>query len=192
LILRFGQLIQYTGAVNMTHHLDKQLFNTVRNASAPVDDVVKLLGKGADPNRRGKCGSTPLERAAANGHFEIAKLLLDAGADTSIRSDADTTPLFMAAAYGHLAIVQLLLDHGAKPNAYRDHGPSPLYHAIWNGHTEVVKLLLRYGADPDYDSGGWSASKYAQRCGDTEMARIIKTVRWSPDAGRSSKVNDGK
>lgn len=175
----------------MTRHLDKQLFNAVRDASASVDEVVELLRQGADPNRRGKCGSTPLEKAASNGHFEIVKLLLDAGADPSIRSDDDGTPLYWAAANGHVSILQLLLDHGAEPNAYRDHGQAPLLHAISAGHTDIVRLLLTYGADRNYVYFGSSALDYAQRCRDTEMSRIITTTHWSPrHTGRQDKAGD--
>ena len=45
------------------------------------DSVVALLNGGADPNRRGDGGSTPLLMAAGYGYFDIVGILLDYGAD---------------------------------------------------------------------------------------------------------------
>ena len=56
---------------------------------------------------------TPLMAAAANGHREVAELLLAAGADVHVRNIDGWTALTFAAAAGHAAIIELLLLHGA-------------------------------------------------------------------------------
>jgi ankyrin repeat protein len=183
---RYADAIDAESELEMSRHLDKELFNATRDASASLAEAAALIEQGADPNRRGKCGSTPLEKAASNGHVEIARLLLGAGADHSIRSDDDSTPIYWAAANGHLEIVSMLLDHGADPNSYRDQGQSPLFHAISHGHVGVVRLLLESGANPDYDYRGSTAVDYAQRYGDAEMLRVVQNTRWSPKNDRKS------
>ena len=47
-------------------------------------DAEKMIKAGADLNRQGKNGRTPLYVAAFNGHAKLVQLLLSAGADPNI------------------------------------------------------------------------------------------------------------
>jgi ankyrin repeat protein len=65
-------------------------------------------------------GATPLHLAAANGHAEIARLLLENGAPVNARGGwFNATPLHWAAQGGWVETAALLLEHGADP-AVRD------------------------------------------------------------------------
>ncbi|PSN59252.1 hypothetical protein BS50DRAFT_475913, partial [Corynespora cassiicola Philippines] len=55
--------------------------------------------------------------AAANGHVEMAKLLLDKGANVNAEGGEYGNALQEASDRGHKEIVQLLLDKGANVNA---------------------------------------------------------------------------
>ena len=103
----------------MARHLGQSLYRETAKASASIDAVRKLVDRGADVNRRFKCGNTPLWEAAFRGHLEIAQLLVDAGADPKIVSDDGSGPLHWAAAGAFAEIVDLLLNHGADPNERR-------------------------------------------------------------------------
>ena len=78
-------------------------------------------GVAADPNQaRTVTGSTPLFKAAQNGHDAVVKLLLAPGVGLKLEANpnqAETkygcTPLYMAAENGHEAVVKLLLAGGA-------------------------------------------------------------------------------
>ena len=51
-------------------------------------EVVRLLVEaGADKDKAGNHGSTPLSIARSGGHYEIAKLLVEAGADDNEYDD---------------------------------------------------------------------------------------------------------
>ncbi|XP_039747690.1 uncharacterized protein LOC120624931 [Pararge aegeria] len=59
--------------------------------------------------------STPLHRAAKNGHVEVVQVLLAAGIDPNIRTNSGT-PLHEAACFGKASVVRILLEAGADLN----------------------------------------------------------------------------
>jgi hypothetical protein len=89
-----------------------------------IDVVSRLLRAKADPNARYK-GSTPLWWAAANGHYEIARMLIDAGADVST-PDTETrwSPLMNATFSGHTRIMDLLRSRNARTDQTSASGES--------------------------------------------------------------------
>ena len=84
--------------------------------------------------------------AAANGHQEVAALLLSNGAYIDKQNNNGWTPLFKAAHEGHCDIAALLLSNGADIDKQSNKGTTPLYMAAQKGHQEVVVLLLSNGA----------------------------------------------
>ena len=98
-------------------------------SDASREIVSNSISAGADIQRTGTNGWTPLHMAAARGDVAKAKLLIDAGAQVNQRTkiDAEETPLMEAAFLGQPETVQLLLDHGADASM-RDviHNRTPL------------------------------------------------------------------
>jgi ankyrin repeat protein len=95
--------------------------------SGSLEVVRALLEGGARVD--GRYGYGAMSIAAANGHHEIAKLLLDRGADLMARSEDE--PWFFAALFnGHVDVIRLALDRGVDVNvrAY-DGGPTMLQFA---------------------------------------------------------------
>jgi ankyrin repeat protein len=93
-------------------------------------------------------GATPLRYAAANGHVEIARLLLQNGAEVNARSIPGYTPLHWAAYKGHVDIIHLLVENGADLEAQSNSRSRALHHATSNGEFPFVKeLISRYHVD---------------------------------------------
>ena len=96
-------------------------------------------------------GSTPLHLAAANGHADLAALLVDKGALLGVRDDREDTPLQAAAREGRWEVVGLLADR-IKPGsgAVLDNpdfdGATLLHLASEAGRADIVKLLLCEGS----------------------------------------------
>lgn len=84
-----------------------------------LDEINRLLDRGADPMAKDGRGHTPLSEAAVQGHVEVVRFLLDWKAPV-----------------------------GTDPNAQGSDGRSSLHRAAFQGHVEVVKLLLERGSDP--------------------------------------------
>ena len=80
-----------------------------------IEAVKQHLAAGTDVNVKGGfADGTPLHYAAANGHKEIAELLIEKGADLNAKDEDGGTPLDVAIQFKELETVDLLRKHGGK------------------------------------------------------------------------------
>ena len=105
-----------------------------------------LLDSGADPNRRGGNGNSPLLEAVAAGQAAAARVLLAAGANPNLASSGGRTPLIEAAHGGRVEIARMLIAAGADLNTAERGAGTPLEAAEREGHTEMAALLRGSGA----------------------------------------------
>ena len=121
--------------------------------------VTEFLRAGADPDARGRDGSTPLHHASATflrrpterrGQSAVIAALLDGGADPNARDTAGATPLHHIARgrFDNADAAVLLLEAGADPNAPDLDGETPLHAAFTQLNPRVAGRLLDHGADP--------------------------------------------
>ena len=104
-----------------------------RGKGAP-DGVRALAEAGADLNATDPDGTTALNMAIINAHYEVAALLVEKGASLDVGDAAGMTPLYAAIDMRHQE--PLINRPLAKPS-----GPmTPL---------DMVKVLLAHGADPN-------------------------------------------
>ena len=88
-------------------------------------------------------GNTPLQHAARNGLFDVArKLVLERNAEVNSRNRHGSTPLLLASEYGHTDVVQLLLENNADVDVHDADGDTPLHCAALGGQIEVAQILL--------------------------------------------------
>jgi serine/threonine-protein phosphatase 6 regulatory ankyrin repeat subunit B len=105
-------------------------------------------------NLKGFQECTPLMRAVAAGHVEIARWLLDQGADATQRALRGVRPLDLAAEAGRLEIMQVLHEHNpALLNLLGGGDQSALINATANNQAGSVTWLLARGADPAQRAG---------------------------------------
>jgi ankyrin repeat protein len=118
-----------------------------------------LLQLGAEPDRPGREGRTPLGACALTGPLEAARALLGAGAAVDARDAEGATPLHHASQRGEAPLVDLLLAHGASAD-FADHdGRTPLMRTRTDA---VARLLCDHGADPGLrDNAGQTALHHA-------------------------------
>jgi ankyrin repeat protein len=110
-------------------------------------EIAKLLVKyGADINKKGSCGNTPLFNALCNNRdIVVIKELVNLGADVHLKNNCYTTTLMQCER--DINILRYLLDLGVDVNAQDLYGNTTLmYEACF---LEAVKLLIRYGANID-------------------------------------------
>ena len=87
-------------------------------------------------------GSTPIQRAAGNGHPEVLALLLDYDKKKLINHETlNKTPLHWACKHGHLQCVKILVQHGADPTVRNPNNKCPVEMAMEKGHREIVRFL---------------------------------------------------
>lgn len=112
----------------------------------------QLLDLGAEPNKAGRGGITPLINAAVGSRRPSALIaqLVDGGADTEQRmeSPGDTalTAAIIEGEDGGIEAVKALLAHGAGVQTPGRNGGLPLGWALARGREDVVRALLDAGA----------------------------------------------
>jgi len=115
-----------------------------------VDNILK---SGVDVNQKtGLFCFTALHLACANGHKDVAELLLENGADVNAENKGGHTPLHIAtrSTQCHEDIVQLLIDRGANINSKtKRQSNTALHYAVQNGYKAVVRVLIDAGAVSD-------------------------------------------
>ena len=99
-----------------------------------------LLAAGADPNAKGKCGTTALMNAIKIGNVEARKLLIDKGAELHSKH------LWHAIRFGTVDIIALLLDKGFDLEEKFD-GQTYLITAARYAELDALKLLVERGVD---------------------------------------------
>src|SRR5436190_1263424 len=87
-----------------------------------INEVNRLIEKGAYINDVDKYGNTALIFAASHCPKEIVKLLTERGADINHENKEGSTALMEAAKEGHKEIVELLIERGADINHVNKYG----------------------------------------------------------------------
>lgn len=117
-------------------------------AAAGRADVVKLLAsQGAELDRPGADGLTPMGAAAWNGQRSTVQLLWRLGADVRVFSRNGQTPLHLAALAGHVEIVDDLLKRGAPIELLNRGRETALDVAAFAMQDAVMDRLIQGGAD---------------------------------------------
>jgi cytohesin len=112
-----------------------------------LDEVHRILDKGADIEAKDDHGRTPVSWAAERGHAEAVGVLLKAGADIEAKDGYGRTPVSWAAERGHAEAMGVLLKAGADIEAKDDYfGRTPVSWAAERGHAEAVGVLRNRGS----------------------------------------------
>jgi ankyrin repeat protein len=90
---------------------DKALTTAASNGD--VEEMRRLIDRGANINAVVLDDLTPLTVAAKRGRIDAVRLLIASGANVH-KPSGDLSPLFFAASNGHVAVVRLLLESGAS------------------------------------------------------------------------------
>jgi ankyrin repeat protein len=128
--------------------------------------ALKLIELGADVNKAGDNGMTPLICAATNNHGRVAELLVQKGAAKDKASRGGTTPLMAACCHGHMAVATILLDNGCNGDLVDNRGRTALHWAAARGDVEVAQVLFRHGVKLDVrDNHGRTPADLATELG---------------------------
>jgi ankyrin repeat protein len=107
-----------------------------------------IIERGGDPKRPDRSGRTPLMKAAARGHLNVADVLLEHDcAINATSSDDSVSALYAAASNNHESVVDLLIKSGANLNVIDCDNMTPLMAAAARGHWNIAQKLISSGAD---------------------------------------------
>jgi hypothetical protein len=112
----------------------------LRTAYGGHFEMLKWVCKnGADVNKGGTNGVTPLLAAVGSGHEAVVRALFEMSADVNKTWVFGATPLYFAIQEGLNAMVwMVLIEAGADVNKSGDEGRAPLHAAAEEGHEGVV------------------------------------------------------
>ena len=97
--------------IHCSHDLGQQLCDASRDGR--VDEVERLLARGAPVDWTDWCGWTALQWACWNSHPDVVKILTQQdGIDVNVQDTDKDTALYLACYKGHLKCVQLLVATG--------------------------------------------------------------------------------
>jgi len=160
-------------------------------ADGDVVQVKQLLEHGADPNERAENGATPLHKAIAAHHLDVAEELLNAAADIDAKHPGyyGATPLMLAAEHDDIDAGALLLRRGADVDAVDANHDTALNWAAYYGFTQFSKLLLDEGADPSIRGHG-NALEIAMRRGHQPLVEMLarRMGVWHEPEGADAKL----
>lgn len=139
-----------------------------------VDVLVLLVHH--DPsvaNLKAADGSTPLHRAAANGHGLCCNVLLSCGADSKMQDQSGLEPTEIAMLGNHPGTLAVL---GGTPDTPSADDRGTLHQAARNGDTSLTRSLIAQGADPgQLDDLGCTPIRLAAETGHTLVLNELVT-----------------
>jgi len=97
-------------------YLNQQFLRACEYGS--LEEVRRLLAKGADVNTVTEFRSTPMHQAVWRGRVDVVYLLVEHGAKVDSPNLLDETPLMEAVSNRRVETVKALLEAGANPNAF--------------------------------------------------------------------------
>ena len=139
-----------------------KFINSVKTATP--DQIVEMLGNGADINTKGRKGITPLMSALEANNIPAIKLILDNGPDINAADNNGKTVLMYALEYGtDYRILEKIIDLGADLNKTETKfGNTPLIYIAELRKNEnqrnknllplFAKILIKKGADLDIEN----------------------------------------
>ncbi|HBL98295.1 TPA: hypothetical protein DDZ86_01480 [Candidatus Dependentiae bacterium] len=144
--------------------LDQELLKTTSKVDISVEDIKKLLDKGANVNAKDLDDWTPLIKVCFQNNFEVAKLLIEKGANVNAKNLNNQTPLLEACFHYNFKLVKLLIENSANVNAKNNQNKTPLDIAIKtmnhprsskaSQYIPLIRLLVENGASLFTISGG--------------------------------------
>lgn len=112
-----------------------------------MEEVVRLVEKGASFSTPYEGGKTALHWAVLGGNLKIVAFLITKGASVNIRDNNSSTPLQLSGIKRNLDIVKLLVQQGADINHKDKYGWTALHYFTYYEFNLGVKYLLVQGAD---------------------------------------------
>ena len=170
---------------------DKQdmLVNAV-HANDPIAIERAVMRMGADINRQGKGGQTPVLTAVLMGHVQAVETLINLGADLSLKEHMGYSVIHAAAFQGRAQVLKLLADHGIELMEHHDDGYYAIHRACWgteSRHTDTVHVFLEAGVPPNLKAGnGMTCSQMTKN---VETKKLVEAATIAA-AGVEDASND--
>ena len=118
-----------------------------------IEEVKRLIARGAKINALAKESGSPMSTAAYHGHMGILRMLLADGGNPNYENRDGNTPLHVAAFAGEIEIVKFLLNKGASLTQRNRHRQTAveIVSGEWNEETAGVYRAIGAATGRDFD-----------------------------------------
>ncbi len=146
---------------------------------AITDGNLELVKKNfqKDPdllNKKNPDAMTPLNLAAEQDQYMIAKFLLEKGADPLLGDNENSGPIHLAAIVGSFRVLDLLIENGVDIDHQDDNGLTALHFALSRRQFDMAHHLVDNGADVKINTNNnWSTLQFAAIGGDPDLVKKI-------------------
>ncbi len=143
--------------------------------SGDLSELERRLDAGGDIDERDDDGRVALHAALAEGHRELAILLLERGANPHALDSKGRGLLHWAAYSNDREILEIArLAAGASVDVEDATGETPLTLAAHDNSCVAIAWLLEHGADPNHVSfNGWAGLHHAAASGHLDAVRLL-------------------
>jgi len=156
-----------------TSLISQDIYDAVKNGNLEL--VKEQIKK--DPellNKKNQDAMTPLNLAAEEDQYVIAKFLLKQGADPLLGDNENSGPIHLAAISGSVRILDLLIKNGVDIDSPDDNGLTALHFALSRRQVDIAFHLIEQGADVKIQTNNsWSTLQFAAICGNLELVKLV-------------------
>jgi len=131
-----------------TNFAENKMLKAIRSSN--IEKLYQVLKSGANVNRIGNRGNTPLIIAACYDNTEIIKALLDAGANINAQSNDGSTALMKASWEGNLDVVNVLIKNGANVDLETKRKDTAIVFAMEQKRYETALTLIKISNNLKY------------------------------------------
>ncbi|ESN93718.1 hypothetical protein HELRODRAFT_180582 [Helobdella robusta] len=173
----------------------KTFMGAINSNSNKLNDVIKMLKKGHDPNYQdAKTGETPMTSAILSKcSTDLLLHLVSEGAHLDYRNSRGDTPLHVAAVSGNVVALKTVLDLGASPNSRSSDNLTPLHQLCRARDVELANycvqmLLENYSVVDVADQAGNTELHHSCRLGRLHITR--KLIVYGANINRQNETGN--
>lgn len=119
--------------------------NNNEDSEIDVNEITRILSRGADVNARGDNGQTCIHIAAGHWKKEVVQLLKERGANLDLKDDYGVTPLHKAARVDNEEVVRYLIENNPNiSHVTTDTLQTALHHAVLGSAVNSIYVCTVY------------------------------------------------
>ena len=156
--------------------------------------VAVLIENGANVNAQSPKGVTPLTRAVAGGHLNVAHALLERGADPALRESDVQTALHWLRKSDNAEAIAMALAPKADVNAKDENGMTPVHFAAFRKIDVAIHAYAKHGMDANLAGKNGATPLHvaamSDECPENTAATIAALQKYGADINAENKSGD--
>lgn len=176
------------GFIKNFFNKDSKLIKMFRKKN--IEEVLKLLDKGANPNLLLENGKTLLTDSIERNDIDFVELLLKHATDSNLEDNNGKIPLFLAVNQNRDNIISLLLESNIDLNKIDKKGNTILNLAIRKDNIETIRKLLNKGINVNIKNlDGTSSLNLAVHFSNISIIKKLLDFNADPNSKDKDGVN---